>query len=669
MAQRRPSGDLASMLPQPSAKFQGEAQPLGAGPSLQEMPSFAPAAAGTASPGPPPEGKEIVERREARRERRRLAQASPGEGRNQKPSVTIAGAEQSDASLTSPTKSRVSAAGVDSETEKGAGAESTDGASPTPRARRRMSSASRDGSEHGSEAGSPTRRISRAGSRTDVSHDSYDSISQQARSSRRGSGFKKGASKKKMAPEKTSFAELHIVGEIVGASGFSQKMLFCRWQLLYEPSKSWQVLQGLQQGATHACCSGVAEEDRIVWEHPIDIHMQTQSLQGWPALLLMVYARDEGTGRDSFVSYGLINLPSASGCHALSCQTWFAVEADKARNRSFFAWYTGLIPRLEDETFITDLRKREDAGAFIATVGAGEVFLRLNILTRHLDHVMHQGGESLAAALERLTTDILRKSTQMANKAAAIEEKEAASGEPLTEGQKLVRAGRDERLGSARQAIEARRRGEGASPLPSETSRTSLGDRSSFKGFSAGGARSSRVDDGGSEASYTEGGFRRPKDRYADRLARREREKLEKEAEEKAEREAKEAEEKAKAEQEAADKAAAGGGSSTGSKGPSRAGSKPPSRAASVSGAAAASPAPPAAAAGAGGGGGSRAPSRRASGTGEASGRKAPAAAAAADDGMEEMDVEEAEALPGDDGGRAAAREARRAAAAQRSAF
>ncbi len=45
-------------------------------------------------------------------------------------------------------------------------------------------------------------------------------------------------------------------------------------------------------------------------------------------------------------------------------------------------WHTGLIPRLEDETFITDLRKREDAGPFICTVGAGEVHLRLNVLMR-----------------------------------------------------------------------------------------------------------------------------------------------------------------------------------------------------------------------------------------------------------------------------------------------
>lgn len=57
----------------------------------------------------------------------------------------------------------------------------------------------------------------------------------------------KGGAKDQGHAAKSSFADVHVVGEIVGASGFTQPMLFCRWQLLYEPSKSWQVLRGLQQ--------------------------------------------------------------------------------------------------------------------------------------------------------------------------------------------------------------------------------------------------------------------------------------------------------------------------------------------------------------------------------------------------------------------------------------
>lgn len=58
--------------------------------------------------------------------------------------------------------------------------------------------------------------------------------------------------------------------------------------------------------------------------------------QGWPALLLMVYAREESYNRDSFVSYGLVPLPSTPGCHKVSCNTWFAVESNRALGRTFF---------------------------------------------------------------------------------------------------------------------------------------------------------------------------------------------------------------------------------------------------------------------------------------------------------------------------------------------
>ncbi|KXZ46950.1 hypothetical protein GPECTOR_39g444 [Gonium pectorale] len=379
-----------------------------------------------------------------------------------------------------------------------------DSPSPTGRPRRRMSTAGghspepRTGtvtpSEYGSELGSPT-PARRLGSRSELrsSTESLDSLAAAAaRSARRGSGFKKGTKSKgpKSPAPKIVFADVHFMGEIEGASGFDYPMLFCRWQLLYETSKSWKVMRGLQQGATHACVSAAEEEGMVVWEHPLEVHMQTQSLQGWPALLLMVYSRDESINRDSFVSYALVPLPTTPGLHRISSKTWFAVESTRALGRSFFAWHTGLLPRLEDETFITDLRKREDAGPFICTVGAGDVHLRVHVLTRNLDQVSHKGGESLAAALERLTTNLLRASTQLANKSAALEERRRSS-ESLTEGQKLVRGGREERMAAARAAIDSRRRGGGdgnVSPAPSESSRTSMLDQRppSFRGFAGG---------------------------------------------------------------------------------------------------------------------------------------------------------------------------------------
>jgi hypothetical protein len=74
----------------------------------------------------------------------------------------------------------------------------------------------------------------------------------------------------------------------------------------------------------------------VVWEHPLDLHLTTQSLQGWPSLLLMVYARDESLNRDTFVSYGLVGLPCTPGLHHVSSRTWFALEGDRVLGRQFF---------------------------------------------------------------------------------------------------------------------------------------------------------------------------------------------------------------------------------------------------------------------------------------------------------------------------------------------
>ena len=47
----------------------------------------------------------------------------------------------------------------------------------------------------------------------------------------------------------------------------------------------------------------------------------------------------------------------------------------------------GLTPRLEDETFVTDVQKRDDAGPFICSVGAGKVHVRVQLLFK----VRHAG--------------------------------------------------------------------------------------------------------------------------------------------------------------------------------------------------------------------------------------------------------------------------------------
>ncbi|GIL90360.1 hypothetical protein Vretimale_18228 [Volvox reticuliferus] len=552
---QRPTPDLATMLPGPRFQPSEQLMPVSAQ-GLQRAPSSSP-------PSLHLDEQTVAEQRGARMERRRMKQASPLEGRN----VRHSGTGEPDGGLTTPTRSRpqsqseiqpqgtpppirTASPEINADMARyGLVADTAvDTTSPTHRpSRQQLSNPGRQSpeqrsavtptaSDQGSEVESPSRRISR----TDLysSRESLESLPSTSRANRKGSGFRRAdksisgaAAAAKAAAAKAGAGEMHVVGEIVGASGFSFPMLFCRWELVYDPAKSWKVLRGLTKGSTHACCRGWEEEELVVWEHPLDILLQTQSLQGWPSLLLRVHARDESNNRDSFVSYGLVKLPTTPGLHHLSCRTWFAVETNRAAGRTFFGWHTGLIPRLEDESFVTDLRQRDDAGPFICTVGTGEVHLRLSILTKNFSHISHQGGESLVAALERLNINI--------QKSVMMEERRRSLTELLTEGQKLVRGGREERMASARSALDSRRRGgdQLRSPAPSETSRSpsflERQSRSSFRGF--GGMRASASPgrlgsepagtqelDGRSETSA--GSFSRPRDRYAERMARRERE-------------------------------------------------------------------------------------------------------------------------------------------------
>ena len=53
-------------------------------------------------------------------------------------------------------------------------------------------------------------------------------------------------------------------------------------------------------------------------------------------MVFMVYARNDGSDKDEFVSYGLAPLPKNPGIHHIKCQTWFAVEANQVTSRRLF---------------------------------------------------------------------------------------------------------------------------------------------------------------------------------------------------------------------------------------------------------------------------------------------------------------------------------------------
>jgi B9 domain-containing protein 2 len=49
-----------------------------------------------------------------------------------------------------------------------------------------------------------------------------------------------------------------------------------------------------------------------VWNHPIDVHFASASIQGWPRMVVQVWELDE-FGRSILSGYGFVHLPTNPG--------------------------------------------------------------------------------------------------------------------------------------------------------------------------------------------------------------------------------------------------------------------------------------------------------------------------------------------------------------------
>jgi len=113
-------------------------------------------------------------------------------------------------------------------------------------------------------------------------------------------------------------AEVHIVGQILGASGFEQQNLFCKWGVVV--GHGWRLLEGYATGRTQID-HPVEEGEMSVWAHPIDLHYATSSISGWPKIHFQVNAEDS-FGRKELAGYGFCFLPTVVGEYNLEVATW-----------------------------------------------------------------------------------------------------------------------------------------------------------------------------------------------------------------------------------------------------------------------------------------------------------------------------------------------------------
>lgn len=225
-------------------------------------------------------------------------------------------------------------------------------------------------------------------------------------------------------------AELHIIGQIIGASGFPENSLFCKWGVhtgaLYNLfvvffifflfllcgqswycshfllGGAWRLLSGLKEGQTQVDVPQIGE--MAYWSHPIDLHYSTKGLQGllrswfykivwpvvrlpsewlynffsgWPKLHLQVWHQDS-FGRCQLYGYGYCHVPSSPGQHRLQCVTWRPVGTWQEQLAQMFV---GGGPQLRSPDLIYSGADRYR----LHTEAMGTIELELCIILRHFE--------------------------------------------------------------------------------------------------------------------------------------------------------------------------------------------------------------------------------------------------------------------------------------------
>lgn len=166
-------------------------------------------------------------------------------------------------------------------------------------------------------------------------------------------------------------AECHIIGQIIGASDFPQKSLYCKWSTHFGPS--WKVISGLLEGQTQLDTPEF--DEKTYWCHPIDIHLATKGVQGWPKFHIEVYHQDQ-FGRNELFGYGFLHLPTSPGTHHLTCVTWRPTGSLSEEIKRFFLG--GGLQLKKPDTIYSGVDRNK-----LQTESMGKVYIEIGIILRN----------------------------------------------------------------------------------------------------------------------------------------------------------------------------------------------------------------------------------------------------------------------------------------------
>ncbi|XP_074038367.1 B9 domain-containing protein 2 isoform X2 [Leptinotarsa decemlineata] len=136
---------------------------------------------------------------------------------------------------------------------------------------------------------------------------------------------------------------------------------------------NWKIVEGKREGQTQVSWSQF--NNICKWSYPVDIHLSTAGIQGWPKIYIEVYHLD-WLGRAHLFGYGIVTVPTSPGTHTLDCYTWRPFGSLKQRFIQYFLG-GGIQLKYPDQIFSPSERYK------LSTETMGVVSFELTVLLRN----------------------------------------------------------------------------------------------------------------------------------------------------------------------------------------------------------------------------------------------------------------------------------------------
>jgi len=170
--------------------------------------------------------------------------------------------------------------------------------------------------------------------------------------------------------------ELHIIGELIGGEGFDSDNAFAAFEFRY--GKEWTLVGGETKGQTQV--DYPYDSTSAVWNHPIDLHFYSRTLQGWPRIILELFKLDQYGGKQLF-GYGFTFVPTTPGSHEVEMDVWRPCGTPHEEVYDFFL---GGVPNLLNTELLHSAVKAKEDRCHLFSKSIGKIIWRLDIILRNM---------------------------------------------------------------------------------------------------------------------------------------------------------------------------------------------------------------------------------------------------------------------------------------------